>query len=314
MIWIVLINYNQGLFTVKCMKSILDALPTGKRVLVIDNASSEGEFEIVYREFKAVENISIIRNEINIGYARAVNQAMRMAFSSGASYVITMNNDTIVDPNAFMALMAGERLYDDKAIVSAKVLYFDHPNRIQYTGSFITNRRTLSEEYPYRDEIDEGQCDNIEERDMIDDILWIVPRIVYEKIGVYDEAFFLYGEQADYALRASKEGFKLVFAPNAKVWHKGSLSTGNGLPNSPRVMFWRVQGSFIYRAKHTSIDALVIYVMKVMMKCIIGLIFTFITKRRLDLRSYGMIRGLLSGIAIVVFRKQNDGENPIHGS
>ena len=118
--------------------------------------------------------------------------------------------------NAITELIKTSTLYDNNCIVSGKVYYFDNPNVIQTTGSYFIDKRYLTETYPGKDENDNGQCDQVCERDMLDDIFWLIPNKVFKNTGLYCNYFFLYGEQADYALRAKQMGYKLIYYSKCK--------------------------------------------------------------------------------------------------
>ena len=75
-------------------------------------------------------------------------------------------------------------------------------------------------------EKDEGQYDQISERHFIDDIYMLVSSSVYQKVGGYDTTFFFEAEEYDWQARAKKEGFKIMYTPNAKIWHKESMTIG----------------------------------------------------------------------------------------
>jgi GT2 family glycosyltransferase len=75
-------------------------------------------------------------------------------------------------------------------------------------------------------ELDKGQFDKISERVFIDDIFTLVKRDVYEVVGGYDTTFEFQCEEWDWQARAKKEGFKIYYAPLAKIWHKESMTIG----------------------------------------------------------------------------------------
>jgi len=310
---LIVINYNQNDYTLHCLDSIAKAEPIDKTTILIDNGSTESAYESLARACSAYDKLHLLRIPHNIGYVRAVNTGLKLAFDSTAQYVVVMNNDTIVDRNAFLELVKTCKSYGDNAIVSGKILHYDDPNRLQYVGTYFKNKRLLSETRYHRDEIDEGQCDDVAERDMIDDIMWMIPRSVYESIGLYDDSFFLYSEQADYALRAVDKGFKLVYTPTAKIWHKGSLTTGDSIRYSPKVLFWRSQGSVIYRYKHMGKSLFVFVLTKLVLKNFAKQMRSVILKRKTDLNCSAVLSGTFSGLGIMLFKRVNNGYNPFQG-
>ena len=89
-----------------------------------------------------------------------------------------------------------------------------------------------------RREKDIGQYDKEINLAMSDDIMWMISKSIYQDIGLYSEYFFLYGEQNDYAIRAIKKGYRLIYTPKAKIWHKGGVTTAGGNKKSPRIYYW----------------------------------------------------------------------------
>jgi GT2 family glycosyltransferase len=151
-----------------------------------------------------------------------------------------MNNDIIIDAKAITALVSTAQNHDNMAIVSGKVYNYDEKDTLQYIGNGKSKKELL--DYPAyvknRREKDVGQYDEEMEMGMLDDIFWVIPKKIIKKVGFYSDYFFLYGEQTDYALRAVRNGFKLIYTPNAKLWHKGSITTANGDTSSPKIEYW----------------------------------------------------------------------------
>jgi hypothetical protein len=160
-----------------------------------------------------------------------------------------MNNDTLIDAKAISELVNTAIHFNNMCIVSGKVYHYDEPNKLQYIGSRIKNRKTLEFEKVGHNEIDQGQYDQVIELDLLDDIFWLVPAQLYIDIGGYSKYFWFNGESADYALNAKKLNYKLISTPKAKLWHKGSISIG-GRENNPRLVYWHVQSILILKYLH----------------------------------------------------------------
>ncbi len=243
------INYNQSLMTLECVDSILRSTYNNYKLIVIDNGSTEEEFNFLIESIDS--NVLVERINENCGYVGGINRGFLAGSKLNPDYFLIMNNDTIIDSNAVQYFVEAGEKYNQKAIISGKVYHFDRPNIIQYAGSFFSDRRYLKETYPGKDEEDVGQCDIEEERDMLDDIFWLVSNKIYKDVGNYSDNFFLYGEQADFALQAVKKGYRLIYTPKAKIWHKGMVTTGGGNILSPPVNFWRKKSSVIYLYRNT---------------------------------------------------------------
>ena len=84
---------------------------------------------------------------------------------------------------------------------------------------------------------------------MLDDVFWVFPISLYQKIGGYSTFFWFNGEQVDFALRAQKQGYNLIYTPDAKIWHKGSVSIGGRIRN-PKLAYWHIQSILILGYLH----------------------------------------------------------------
>lgn len=238
---IITLNYNQNDYTIDCINSLLGSDYQNFSIYLIDNGSTQQNFESLKQGLPTDERFFVERLEDNIGYVSGVNYGIKQALSLRGEYFVIMNNDTLIDKNAITALISTVQRYDDNAIVSGKVYNYDEKDTLQFIGNAKSKKGLL--DYPAyvknRREKDVGQYDKEMEMGMLDDIFWVIPKKIVQDVGMYSDYFFLYGEQTDYALRAVKQGYKLIYTPNAKLWHKGSITTANGDTKSPRLEYWR---------------------------------------------------------------------------
>lgn len=304
------LNYNQSKMTLDCAESVLQSNYKNYQLIVIDNGSTKEQYDYLCENCN--DSVIIQRIDDNIGYVGGVNFGFIEASKLGADYFLVMNNDTIIDSVAIECLIETAEKYNNDAIISGKVYHFDKPNVIQYTGSFFTDKRYLIEIYPGKNEEDIGQLDTEAERDMIDDIFWLLPSKIYNDIGPYSNNFFLYGEQADYALQASRKGYKLVYTPKAKIWHKGSVTSGDGDRLSPAANFWRNKGGMIYLYRNTKKKYFYFSALKSLVKLCMKNVMNIINLRKnIDKRSeYAALLGTIYGIKWVFNKKPDDGYNP----
>jgi GT2 family glycosyltransferase len=251
---IITINYKQNNYTLLSVKSILENNYKNFHLIIIDNGPADEDHAYLCNEIKKTndERIQIVRSEKNLGYVGGINFGFDEGMKFHPDYLLIMNNDTILDKNAIEALMNCCKSYNDNAIVTGKVYHYDHPNKLQYIGSKFTNREKLIYEWIGKDEDDCGQYNQVAEREMIDDIFWMVPLKVYNRLGKYSTNFYFNGESSDYCLRALKNDIKLVYTHEAKLWHKGSISIG-GRIKSPVTAYWVLQSALVLRYLH--IDA-----------------------------------------------------------
>lgn len=248
---VITVNYHQNEYTLKCIESILSSNYNNFKIILIDNGPIEEEHKKLINSLPDDDRVILKKSKENIGYVGGINLGLELGSKINPDYFMIMNNDTTLDKNAIGELIKTCKKYNDKAIVTGKVYHYDQLNVIQYIGSKLICQKTLKYKFIGLDEYDYGQYDEVAERDMIDDIFWLFPIFLYEKTGGYSPHFWFNGESTDYALRARKFCYKLIYTPHAKLWHKGSVSVG-GRENNPEYAYWSTKSSITLRYLHLS--------------------------------------------------------------
>ena len=173
--------------------------------------------------------ITQIFNKENLGFAGANNQGIKMALANNADYLLLLNNDTTVEPD-FLTKLVEEAANDESAgIVGPLIYFYDKPlavssKLIWSAGGKIANHVTRGELRGYQ-EIDEGEYQVPEQVDYISGTCFLIKSEVIKKIGLISEDYFLYYEDTDWCLRANLAGWRSLFVPAAKIYHKASRST-----------------------------------------------------------------------------------------
>lgn len=196
-------------------------------VVIIDNGSDDGTKEYVENNFPTAK---VIRLEKNRGYSGGFNFGLEYAFKQNNSeYVLVTNNDVKADSQAVRQLVELAETDEKIGFVTGKVYYFDEPDTLQtvgkqehpifWNGGHIGNR-----------EKDNGQYDEICERYFADDIYTLVSKKLYIEVGAYDEDFRFQSEEYDWQARAKSKNYKIMYAPQAKIWHKDSMTIGKQSP------------------------------------------------------------------------------------
>lgn len=240
---IITLSWNRKVHTLEWLESVSRLDYSNYDVIVVDNGSSDGSPEAIRKRFP---HVSIIENGENLGYAGGFNVGMEHAFRNGAEYVLVMNNDAVIDPDALDALV--DTAEGDRAIgfVSGKVLQYFRPDEIQSVG-MTPHRLLLYGGLLGYGEIDRGQYDETADREITDDVFLLVRKSVFDKMGGYDDDLSFYGpENVDWCLRVREAGLRIVYTPKAKVWHKGRVGVGW----MPLYIYYQVRNDFVLIAKH----------------------------------------------------------------
>ena len=214
---VVVPNYNGIAFVERCFKALIKDAPKAE-LLLVDNGSTDGSRELTARRFPQVRIIAL---KENYGFFRAANEGMKAASSP---YVILLNNDTEVLPGFTKALVSALQLEPRAFSAGAKMIQLHHPEKIDDAGNFYCAlgwafARGKDKSVEYYEEPDEifAACGGAV----------IYRKAVLERIGYLDESHFAYLEDIDLGWRAKTAGWKNIYAPEAKVLHVGSGTSGS---------------------------------------------------------------------------------------
>lgn len=227
-LFVIIINFNNGKDIFACLESVIKAYPR-INIIVVDNGSNDGSVE----EIKKLKNIKIIKNKRNMGFAKGVNKGIKFVLKQGAESVLLLNPDTKVN-KGFL-----ESLLTNKADIVGPIIKFKRKGQWIYDfGGKIDFwiGRTFHNEYPT------SSIKNLKSPDYLSGCCLLIRRKVFEKIGLLNERYFLFFEDADFCLRAKKAGFKIALEPKSIILHK--LSEGKEKPL--RSMYHLLRSNFIF--------------------------------------------------------------------
>ncbi len=225
---VVVISYNTGALLCECLQTVFDTagdLPL--QVLVVDNASADDSVELVRRRFPQVE---LLANSENRGFAAANNQAFAR---SAGEYIVLLNPDARLLPGSLERITAYMDQTPDCGICGGLLLNTDNTPaasarcfpRAWYKFCSMSG---LSYHFPGSifDRADYGSFahDRNIEVDWVPGTFTILRRSMLDRIGWFDERFFMYYEETDLCLRARRSlrpAWKTMFFHEAKVVHVG---------------------------------------------------------------------------------------------
>lgn len=245
---VIIVNFNTKDLVVDCLKSIFENPCSLKmQVSVVDNGSTDGSLEEIYKKFPDVQ---VIEAGSNLGFAKANNLAMTKMRSD---FYLLLNSDTLIAPRALEVLVdvAKKR---DFGVASCKLLNRD--------GSFQPNAGELPNFWPMLSWLS-GLDDILHLRSYHEKALdyykdgaevgWVsgsamlIRRDVLENVGFLDEKIFMYAEDVDFCFRARTRGFKIGWTDQAEIVHLGGGSSAN-----PKLNQWRGEfaGLLYFYKKH----------------------------------------------------------------
>ena len=214
---IIILNWNGFEVTMECLDSLKKIKYPNYEIIVVDNASSGDDVKILKEKYG--DFIQIIANDQNYGYPEGNNIGMRYAMEKGTDYLLLLNNDTVVDSEFATELVKVAESDPSIGMTGSKIYYYDRPNMMQATGGRIHWWLGVIEVCA-QDENDVGQYDNVTERDYLFGTSLLIKKSLIEKISFLDPYYFFGVEEYDYCTRAKQAGFRIIYVPKSKIWHK----------------------------------------------------------------------------------------------
>jgi GT2 family glycosyltransferase len=222
---VVILNWNLPQETIACVDSVRANPRSGVEVVIVDNGSVDRSVERFRDRFGAA--VKILENARNLGFAAGVNVGIRWALAAGARSVLLLNNDTLVDADMIRHLVAPLVRSPRAGVVGPVIYYHDRPQRVWRFGDrevpWLPVPLELSERVL-------SQVDGPFRLDYVTACGMLVRRQVFEDIGLFDERYFMYFEDADFCRRARDAGHEIWCVPRARMWHKVSLSASKQRP------------------------------------------------------------------------------------
>ncbi len=222
---IISVNYNQPIVTGAMIESLRHQRYKNYEVIIVDNASRENPTKYLNENFPEAK---VIVSDKNLGFAGGNNLGIQ---ASNGDYLFFINNDTEVTDDLIETLLACFLKYPNLGCVSPKICYFPEKNQakdiLQYVGTTplnpFTGRNTTIGEH----EEDNNQYTTCQPSAYAHGAAMMIPRKVVEKAGLMPETFFLYYEELDWCEQIRRSGFEIYVEPNAKIYHKESLTVGS---------------------------------------------------------------------------------------
>jgi O-antigen biosynthesis protein len=259
---VVIVSYNVCPFLEQCLLSVRKASENiGCEVFVVDNNSTDRSCSMIKNSFPEV---TLIVNDSNMGFARANNQAIRMA---KGKFILLLNPDTIIEENTFSKCIEFMNSHPDAGSVGVKMIdgkgrYLRESKRAIPTPEVaffkIFGFSSIFPESPkfnkyYMGFLDDKETNKIE---ILTGAFMFIRKKTLEKVGLLDESFFMYGEDIDLSYRIIKSGYFNYYLPEVKIIHFKGQSTSKGKVNYV-INFYSAM--LIFMSKHFAMKGKGIY-------------------------------------------------------
>lgn len=242
---VIIISYQTRALTLRAIKSVLSQQGPRLEVIVVDNASTDGTASAISRCFPQVYLLAQTRN---LGFARANNLAARRA---RGRFLLLLNPDAVALPAAFAEIIDFANLWPHAMIWGGRVIDADGSSKPRSCArrpslwSVIAQATGLSALWPdvpfFNSEAMPGwDRDGMRHVDIVIGCFLLIRREDWHRLGGFDPAYFMYGEDVDLCLRAARLGARPAITPRAMIMHEEGASQPRG-PREVQLLAARIR-------------------------------------------------------------------------
>lgn len=246
---VIVVNWNGENVLDACLSSLCAQTYLSREIIVVDNGSTDGSVELMTRSYGS--SVTLITGKENLGFAKAANHGIQAA---KGDYIAVLNNDARADPLWLEELVTAAEEGEGKVGMWACKIYVEGtPGLIDCAGHVIY-RDGLSRGRGRLD-LDGARYSQREEVIFPSGCAALYRKAMLEEIGLFDEDFFLYCEDADLGWRGRRAGWRCLYIPTAIASHTGSASTG---PVSLEKAFYTERNRLWLAVKHLPLSLLLV--------------------------------------------------------
>jgi GT2 family glycosyltransferase len=219
---VIIPSYNTRKETANCVKSCLsEGLGYKIEIIVVDNASDDGSVFYLKKLFNRNKNVVIVNNSGNLGFSKAVNIGLKL---SKGKYKYLLNSDTGVGKGVFSKIVNFVEKVENVGVIGTKLILpdgetqrscFNFPTALNAIKEYWLGREDVYSPF-YKKEVFEVDA-------VVGASFFITPE-AFQKVGFFDERYFMYFEDLDYCRRVKGAGLKIIYLPDAEIFHYHGLS------------------------------------------------------------------------------------------
>jgi GT2 family glycosyltransferase/glycosyltransferase involved in cell wall biosynthesis len=228
----VVLNYRTPEQTWLAARALQTSTIVPNPIVIVDNGSADGSVEWLG---KALEEVQVVATGSNLGFSGGCNAGLRQIVDAGLEFVLLVNSDVVVRPDAIDALLTAARQYPDAGVLAPVLLSREEPDRIASAGiSFheVSGRmRHRAAGLP----LSLLQPSAAHEVDAVSGAVMLIRTGVLHRIGELEEKFFFSFEDLDFCWRARRAKFGILCVPDAIAYHEGGRTIGR---RSPRRVYF----------------------------------------------------------------------------
>lgn len=255
---IIIVNWNGKADTLACIHSLHTDRHQLKHIIVVDNGSTDGSIAAIAAE---APDVTIIDAGRNLGFTGGNNIGVRRAAEEGADFVLLLNNDTTVEPDAISSLVEAAQRSPNAGILTPVIHYFDRMEDLWFAGSRIDLARA---EAVHDNSRPPARTAPVRLVPWASGCAMMIPAQLFRQIKGFDDRFFLNWEDVDISLRIRSAGKDILLVPAARIYHKvgRSFATARGAGTyyyaRNRLLLLRLHAGAAYISgyRHAVVDSL----------------------------------------------------------
>lgn len=222
---IVIVNWNLKDSLRETLVSFHKVNYPGLRIVVSDNASTDGSVEMVRNEFP---DVHLLTRDQGVGYAKGASLGLDYLVDK-TKYVFSTTNDVIVDPEILNVLVDYAEQHPEAGVLGSKIYFFDRPDVIWHAGGKINPIHG----HPWHigwEHNDHPRYDKTRECDFVTGCGFLLRAEALKQAGYFKGDLVFYAEDADLCYRIRERGFKVVYLSKARMWHKVETTLAKNRP------------------------------------------------------------------------------------
>jgi len=220
---VIILTWNTRSETESCVESVLQLDHDRFDVLVIDNDSQDDTVEALTRRFG--DRVMLQRNSSNLLFAGGMNVGLQYGLDHDYDYILMLNNDILVDPAMLRELLAVAYSSESIAAVGPKIFYIEPADVLWCAGGELSLWKGWPRHRGLRQK-DAPEFNTVRDVDYLTGAAILLRSEALRRVGLLDTGFAMYAEDADWAFRARTAGYRLAYAPAARMWHHVSAAAG----------------------------------------------------------------------------------------
>lgn len=239
---VVIVNWNLKDSLRETLRSFRKVNYPNLQIVVSDNASSDGSQEMVRKEFPEV---TLLTREKGLGYAKGASIGLEYLMDR-TKYIFSTTNDVEVDAEMIRKLVDFAEAHPNAGVIGTKIYFYDRPDVIWHAGGTINPLHGHPRHLGWERK-DHPRYDEVLECDFVTGCGFLLRSDALKKAGCFKEDLVFYAEDAELCYRIRENGYRVMYLPTAKMWHKVETTLAK---NRPQQLQYSTRNSLYLLQRH----------------------------------------------------------------